>query len=224
MNRIPMLNNRLFFANACSSTGTSLFVNEIKNFAWEFYKKGVAAFIGTLSLVPTLHAVPLAERFYEELLQGATIGKSFFYAKSKVEYKNPFWMFYTLYGDPFIRKFDPKHKTLEESNMALKTMVMFKDASEASELEIDGVQVLETLGKQENAMAVQLNEILGSVTDAVQESLTQEGELTVEISGALDIKTAAGVKYLFFNAGADVNRKNAMKVTLTTKVKPKNCE
>jgi serine/threonine protein kinase len=98
------LTDSVVFANACTSAAIASFLGQLCNFGWEFYKKGVAAYIGTLGLVPTAYAITFAERFYERLLAGHTVGESLHYAKSGARRQNPFWLLYTLYGDPFARK------------------------------------------------------------------------------------------------------------------------
>lgn len=102
---LPNIPDCVIFANACTSTAVTSFLGELRNFGWEFYKKGAAAYIGTLGLVPTEYAVAFAENFYEKLLGGSTVGEALYYAKSKAQRENPFWLLYTLYGDPFARKF-----------------------------------------------------------------------------------------------------------------------
>jgi hypothetical protein len=103
---LPKLVGRIIFANVCASAVSSFFLGQLHNFAWPCYKKGAVAYIGTLGLVPTKYAVAFAERFYESLLKDhTTIGESLHYAKSKTKRENPFWLFYTLYGDPFAKKY-----------------------------------------------------------------------------------------------------------------------
>lgn len=104
--------------------------------------------------------------------------------------------------------------------MTVKTVVTFQDLTETSKIKLEDRELLDVLGDREEAVAVQLGELLESVTESLRGALEHEGELTLEINGALDVKTAAGVKYLFFNAGADVTKHNTMKVTLKTKVMP----
>ena len=55
----------------------------------------------------------------------------------------------------------------------------------------------------------------------VQDSIEVQGELTVEISGALELKASGGIQYLFFNVGGSASRTNAMKVTLKTRITPR---
>ena len=108
MEVLPPIADSIVFANACTSACPTSFQGEACNFGWLFYEKGVAAYIGTLGLVPTGYAVAFAERFYQSLLQGKTVGESLHYAKtsgSEDERENPFWLLYTLYGDPFARKY-----------------------------------------------------------------------------------------------------------------------
>jgi hypothetical protein len=100
----PKITDSIVFANACKSTIPTSFLGELRSFGWEFYKKGAAAYIGTLGLVPTDCAVVFAKRFYEKLLAGYTVGESLHYARLTARQENPFWLLYTLVGDPYARK------------------------------------------------------------------------------------------------------------------------
>ena len=106
--------------------------------------------------------------------------------------------------------------------MTLQTFVTFQSTSEVSTIRVENHEILDTLGKREEAMAVKLKELLSSVTEAVQGAIENEGELSVEISGALEMKASAGVQYLLFNIGPSVGKTNTMTVTLKTKVTPKD--
>lgn len=101
---LPDLPGSVVFANTCTSAGVTSFLGELRNFGWEFYKKGVSVYIGTIGLMPTEHAVAFAEHFYERFLDGYTVGESLRYAKSRAQQENPFWLLYILYGNPFISK------------------------------------------------------------------------------------------------------------------------
>lgn len=56
---------------------------------------------------------------------------------------------------------------------------------------------------------------------SVAESLETESTLAIEVAGSLSLKAQGGIKYLFFNVGGEASSTGTMKVTLTTKVKPK---
>lgn len=106
--------------------------------------------------------------------------------------------------------------------MALQTLVTFQSSSEVSKVRFGDLEILDVLGKREEAVAVQIKELLSSVTEAVREAIESEGELSVEINGALEMKASAGIQYLLFNVGASASKINTMKVTLKTKVAPKD--
>lgn len=106
--------------------------------------------------------------------------------------------------------------------MALQTLVTFQPSSEVSKVRFEDHEILDVLGDREEAIAVQLKELLNSVTEAVREAIESEGELLVEINGSLEMKASAGIQYLFFNIGAGASQASTMKVTLKTKVVPKN--
>jgi len=106
--------------------------------------------------------------------------------------------------------------------VSLQTLVTFQSSSEVSKIRFEDYEILDVLGEREEAIAVQLKELLSSVTEAVREAIESEGELSVEINGALELKASAGIQYLFFNVGAGASKTNTMKVTLKTKVTPKD--
>jgi hypothetical protein len=108
--------------------------------------------------------------------------------------------------------------------MSLQTLVTFQSSSEVSKIRFEDYEILDVLGEREEAIAVQLKELLSSVTEAVREAIESEGELSVEINGALELKASAGIQYLFFNVGGGASKTNTMKVTLKTKVTPKDAD
>jgi len=108
--------------------------------------------------------------------------------------------------------------------MALQTLVTFQSSSEVSKIRLGDREILDILGKREEAIAVQLKELLNSVTETIREAIESEGELSIELEGALELKAAAGVQYLFFNIGPSVGKTNTMKVAYKTKVAPKDAK
>lgn len=101
--------------------------------------------------------------------------------------------------------------------MPVETIVTFQSSSEAP-VRMGDHEVLEVLGRREEAIAIKLKEMLTSVKEAVRDSIDGEGELSIEISGALEMKASAGIQYLVFNVGPSIGKTNAMKVTLKTKI------
>lgn len=104
--------------------------------------------------------------------------------------------------------------------MPIQTLVTFDPSTIVSKVRFENHEILDVLGKREEAIAVQFKELLASVTEAVQEAIEQEEELSIEISGSLDLKVAGGVQYLFFNVGSEAGKTNTMKVNFTTKITP----
>lgn len=104
--------------------------------------------------------------------------------------------------------------------MSIKTFVTFQESSEITKIRIDDREILDTLGSREEAIAVQLKELLTSVIGAVEQSISNEGELSVEINGSLGMKASGGVKYVLFNLGAEASSNSTMKVTFKTTIKP----
>lgn len=104
--------------------------------------------------------------------------------------------------------------------MTIQVYVTSVDPDTASSLNLDETEILPTLG-QDKPIAVQLEELFTSVTHAITASLEVESQLTLEITGSLSLKAEAGVRYLFFNVGAETDVTGKMKVILSTTVKPK---
>ena len=103
--------------------------------------------------------------------------------------------------------------------MPIQVYVTSVDPDAVSSLEIDETEILPTLG-QEKPIAIQLEELFTSVTKAITASLEVESQLTLEITGSISLKAEGGVKYLFFSVGAEAAATGAMKVVLSTTVKP----
>jgi len=106
--------------------------------------------------------------------------------------------------------------------MSVQVYVTATDPNTASSLEIDEREILPTLGPQEKAVAVQLQELFASVTDSIASSLEVESQLSLEITGSITLRVEGGVKYLFFNVGASAEAAGTMKVALSTTLRPKS--
>lgn len=97
----------IIFANACSSDKSELLLSEFQSFGWNFYTRGARPFIGTLGPVPVKHAIAFAEHFYKRLMfDGLTAGQALRQARldTAVEFKNPFSLFYCVYGPASTRR------------------------------------------------------------------------------------------------------------------------
>jgi hypothetical protein len=105
--------------------------------------------------------------------------------------------------------------------MAIEAYVISADIKAVGQIDLDGHKMLETLGPQEEAMAVHLKELFRSIADAISDGLEVESQVSVEVSGSISLKAQAGVKYLLFNVGAEANAMANMKVVLATTIKPK---
>ena len=82
------------------------------------------------------------------------------------------------------------------------------------------ITILDTLSDPEEDLAIQLKELLQSVTEAVQSAITTAGELEIKVSGSLATKASGGATYLFFNVGAEAGKTNTMEVVFKTKIEP----
>ncbi|MEM8718810.1 MAG: hypothetical protein AAGE84_05815 [Cyanobacteria bacterium P01_G01_bin.39] len=104
--------------------------------------------------------------------------------------------------------------------MPIKTYITTVDSEEVSDLKIDNEETLDILGTREENIAVQLEELFSSVTEAISSSIDVESKLTIEITGSISMKAKGDIKYLFFNAGAETGTTGGMKVVLSTTLKP----
>lgn len=105
--------------------------------------------------------------------------------------------------------------------MSIRTYVIAVDPNAVGSLQTDDGEILTVLGPQEEAVAVQLQELFSSVIEAVTASLEAESRLTVEVIGSVSLKAQGGIKHLLFNIGAEAGATGAMKVVLSTTLKPK---
>jgi hypothetical protein len=104
--------------------------------------------------------------------------------------------------------------------MSIEVRAISTDPKSASSIQLDGRKMERMLGPQEDAIAVQLNELLTAVRDAISKSVEIESDLEIEITGGITLKADGAVKYLFFNVGGSTESKDTIKVTLKTKVRP----
>jgi len=104
--------------------------------------------------------------------------------------------------------------------MTLEVYVTATKDQEMETISIGGeTELVPTLGGE--ALAVRIDEIFKSITSLVSSDLSDEADLTIEMTGTTSIKADCGIKYLFFNLGGSASNENLMKVCLKTKIKPK---
>jgi hypothetical protein len=104
--------------------------------------------------------------------------------------------------------------------MPLNVYVISSNDPQAQKLRVEDYELVDVLGKTEDAFAVKIEELFSSVLEPVSKIVSQDSELTVEISGDVTLKAEGGAKWLFFNAGGSTSKTNSMKVTLKTKISP----
>jgi CHAT domain-containing protein len=93
------------FANACSSETYTDWWGESINFGFACLNNGVQVFVGTIGIIPVRLALEFAKVFYEKLIkEQLSIGEAMRMTKIRFKNsKNPFWLFYCLYGDATLR-------------------------------------------------------------------------------------------------------------------------
>lgn len=103
--------------------------------------------------------------------------------------------------------------------MSIRTYVTTADPNN-SNLAIGDEKILDTLGPEEDAIAVKLQELFRSISREMENVVNVESKLTIEVTGSMNLKVKGGVQYLFFNAGAEASETGTMKVCLSTTLKP----
>jgi hypothetical protein len=106
-----------------------------------------------------------------------------------------------------------------EVNMALQAFIV--TSPETQPVEVGDRTVVPVLGPNEDAVAVRIDEVVRAIADSVCDTITEESDLFVEITGNISLKGSAGAKWLFFNVGGSVAKTDALKVTLKTKIRPR---
>ena len=95
----------LIFLNACESS--IIIPSHAVSFPKLFLHKkyGYRGFIGTMAKIPGLFASKFSERFYENLLEGNSLGQSIYDAKWHMvqRHHNPLGILYNFYANPDIR-------------------------------------------------------------------------------------------------------------------------
>lgn len=106
--------------------------------------------------------------------------------------------------------------------MPLEMFVVSETSADISKIIYEDYEELDVLSSRTDAIGIQLRELIESVRKSVEGSIESEGELSLEISGAVELKASAGGQYLFFNIGGSASKNNTMKVSFKTKVSPKS--
>lgn len=91
----------LVYASACSSAASEIVFEEFLSFAWQFYAKGAAAYIGTLGAVPTRDAISFSRRFYSRLASGETanIYRAYQATRKEAFLEGPACLLFCIYGN-----------------------------------------------------------------------------------------------------------------------------
>lgn len=104
--------------------------------------------------------------------------------------------------------------------MGVEILVHTSDEADLEEIQFDDYQVVDVLGKKEKDFALKIDELYSEVIESVGKSLKHESELTIEITGSINLKANAGAKWLLFKVGGSAEKTNSMTITLKTKIKP----
>lgn len=104
--------------------------------------------------------------------------------------------------------------------MSLKVYAISSDNPNSQNVQVEDFEIIDVLGRKEEALAVKIEELFSSVISSIGKNLQHESELTVEVTGTITLKGEAGAKWLFFNVGSSATQADVMKVILKTKINP----
>jgi biopolymer transport protein ExbB len=93
----------LVFMNSCTSGGAAPLYAEMAGWADSFLGAGCGAFIGSLWEIRDTSAFVFAQKFYDEVSGGKSLGESMRAARSALKTSDPTYLAYTLYGNPLAR-------------------------------------------------------------------------------------------------------------------------
>ena len=90
------------FINACRSLGQVPSYNRLDGWAEKFMRAGAGAFVGSLWEVTDEAARAFAEKLYQQLTMGDSLGSAVMTARRAIasEPGDPTWLAYSVYGDP----------------------------------------------------------------------------------------------------------------------------
>ena len=66
------------------------------------------------------------------------------------------------------------------------------------------------------------NDVFKSIASEIGKSLSNEAELTIELTGSTSLEVSGGIKYLILNLGGSTSKGNVIKVSLKTKIGKKS--
>ena len=102
----------------------------------------------------------------------------------------------------------------------LKIAVACRAPEEYEELEIAGQKLLTMRGGKEEK-AIDLKELLESITDEVSGCITEPCDMTLELSGSTTYGAGGGLKALIIDISGKAEKTSGIKITLNIKINPK---
>ena len=102
--------------------------------------------------------------------------------------------------------------------MSLDIYVLSAYSSENIKIKTEEFEIVPILGKKEEAIAVKIDELFSTITNAISEKVTGKSELIIELNGSISLNAEVGGKFMFFNAGGGVEKSNSMKITFKTEI------
>lgn len=83
------------------------------------------------------------------------------------------------------------------------------------------IELRSTLGNDKN-IAVKISDVFDSISSLISESISNEAELVIELTGSTSFRAEGGAKYMIINLGGSATKESLMKVILKTKINPKS--
>lgn len=104
--------------------------------------------------------------------------------------------------------------------MSLEIFVVGQELGPETPIQLEGRRLEQFLGDEEETPAVQIQQLLESLTESIGKSIRQKSRLEIELSGSVELKGKGGVQWLLFNIGGESSRTSTLKVTVETTVEP----
>ena len=105
--------------------------------------------------------------------------------------------------------------------MALTALVTTGEMTKTGKIRTEEYDVVEIMGDSDGEIAVRLEELMRSVSESLEKSISAEAELTLEVSGSMSLRGSGEARFLFFNVGGTGTTSNSLKVVLRTSIAPK---
>jgi hypothetical protein len=88
-------------------------------------------------------------------------------------------------------------------------------------ISLDGDVELVPVLEDDQELAVKISDVFDSISSLISESISNEAELVIELTGSTSFKAEGSAKYMIINLGGSATKESLMKISLKTKIDPK---